>query len=96
MCDPVGFDAVVARVDGDVRFVAAGDDFESAVKHGAGVDGEEDGEVFDLFDVGVGGGVDVGGEAAAAGELVVDFFFEEEHGLGGEAVQDAEDKRATE
>ena len=96
MSDPVGFDAVVALVDGDVHTVASRNNFEGAVKHGAGVDGEENGEVFDVFDVGVGDGVDVGGEAAAAGELVVDFFFEEEHGLGGEAIQDAEDKRAPE
>ena len=38
----------------------------------------------------------MGREAAAAGELVVDLFFEEEHGFAGEAVEDAEDPRAPE
>ena len=84
--DPSRLDAIVARVDGDLHLVAAGDDFEAAVAHGGGVDGEEDGEVVDLLDVRVGGGVDVGREAAAAGELVVDLFFEQEHGFRGEAV----------
>ena len=36
----------------------------------------------------------MGREAAAAGELVVDLFFEEEHGFAGEAVEDAEDPGA--
>ena len=93
--DPRRLDAIVAWVDGDVDPVAARDNFEAAVAHVGGIDGEEDGEVVDLLDVRVGGGVDVGREAAAAGELVVDLFFEEEHGFGGETVQDAEDARAS-
>ena len=38
----------------------------------------------------------MGREAAAAGELVIDFLFEEEHGFAGEAVEDAEDAWAPE
>jgi hypothetical protein len=57
--DPGGWDAVVFA-DWDLYFVGALDDFEAAVGHVGGVYGEEDGEVLDVLDVGVGCGVDVG------------------------------------
>ena len=94
--DPFGLDTIVLSADRNVHLVAAADDFETAILHGGGVDGEEDGEVFYLPNVRVGGWVDVGREAAAAGELVIDLFFEEEHGFTGEAVEDAEDAWAPE
>ena len=53
--DPFRLDAVVLSVDGDIHLVAAADDFEAAVFYRGGVDGEEDGQVFDFPDVRVGG-----------------------------------------
>lgn len=94
--DPFRLDAIVLFVDWDVHLVASANDFEAAVLHACGIDGEKDGEVLDFLDVSVRGGVDVGREATTTGELVVDLFFEEEHGFGGEAVEYGEDSRATE
>jgi hypothetical protein len=53
----------------------ARDDFEAAVEGGTGVDGEEDGEVFDAFDVCVGCAVYVGREAAGVGGVCSLLFF---------------------
>jgi hypothetical protein len=69
--DPGGGDAICGSVDGDGEEMRAGHDFETAVGHVRGVDGEEDGEVFYVFDVRVSCAVEVGREAAGAGELVV-------------------------
>ena len=74
----------------------AGDDFEAAVRHVGRVDGEQDGQVLDVLDVRVGGAVDVGREAARAGELVVDLLLEEGHGLAGELGEGADEEGAAE
>lgn len=66
-------------------------DFKPSVRTIGIVDGEEDGQVLDVFDVGVGRGVDVRGEASAPGEFVIDLLFEEEHGPDGELREDAEE-----
>ena len=88
---PLRLDAVVGRGDRDGHGVAAVDDLEAAVAHSGRVDGEQDRQVLDLLDVRIGGRVDVRGEAAAAGEFVVDLLFEQAHGLLRELVQDADD-----
>lgn len=61
----------------DLHAVGPGDDLQTAVCEGGRVDGDVGCEMGDLADVAVGVVVDVGEEAVAVGEFVVDFIFEE-------------------
>lgn len=81
LCILPGLCDVAAVLQLNVHFVRAGDDFQTAVFWGGGVNGEVCCDVVYAADVIVGGGIKVGLEAVPEGKLIVDFVFKEEHFL---------------
>lgn len=91
LCHPLVGDAVGLGVDGHVHLVAGVDHLEPAVGHVGRVHAQQNRQVLDVLDVLVRDGVNVRREAAAAGQLVVDLFLEEMHGLAGQRLEEAEE-----
>lgn len=84
---PLIGDAVGLGIDRNRHVVACINNLKATVGHVGGINAQKNGQVLDIFDMVVGHSIDVRGKATATGELVVDLFLEEAHGLARELLQ---------